>query len=67
MSSIRIRHKKLPFTILPCGSGSLLLKANDEAPHGLTIFDQEMDNATSTVARMNMILHNNATAKSNMA
>ena len=30
-----------------CGSGSLLLKASDEAPRGLSIFGQEMDNATS--------------------
>ena len=46
-----------------CGSGSLLLKASEEAPRGLSIFGQEMDNATSALARMNMILHNNATAK----
>ncbi|MDY0137620.1 MAG: type I restriction-modification system subunit M [Thiomicrospira sp.] len=46
-----------------CGSGSLLLKVSDEAPRGLTIYGQEMDNATSALARMNMILHNNATAK----
>ncbi len=46
-----------------CGSGSLLLKASDEAPRGLSIFGQEMDNATSALARMNMILHNNETAK----
>ncbi len=46
-----------------CGSGSLLLKASDEAPRGLTIYGQEMDNATSALARMNMILHDNATAK----
>lgn len=46
-----------------CGSGSLLLKASDEAPRGLSIFGQEMDNATSALARMNMILHNNPTAK----
>lgn len=46
-----------------CGSGSLLLKASDEAPRGLSIFGQEMDNATSALARMNMILHDNATAK----
>ncbi|MGN0921144.1 MAG: N-6 DNA methylase, partial [Cellvibrio sp.] len=37
-----------------CGSGSLLLKASDEAPRGLSIFGQEMDNATSALARMNM-------------
>ncbi|OBP16850.1 type I restriction-modification system subunit M [Rheinheimera sp. SA_1] len=46
-----------------CGSGSLLLKANDEAPRGLSIFGQEMDTSTSALARMNMILHDNATAK----
>ncbi len=47
-----------------CGSGSLLLKASDEAgPKGLTIYGQERDNATSALARMNMILHDNATAK----
>ncbi|PHY62769.1 type I restriction-modification system subunit M [Shewanella xiamenensis] len=46
-----------------CGSGSLLLKASNEAPRGLSIFGQEMDNATSALARMNMILHDNVTAK----
>lgn len=46
-----------------CGSGSLLLKASEEAPRGLSIYGQEMDNATSALARMNMILHDNATAK----
>lgn len=46
-----------------CGSGSLLLKASNEAPRGLSIFGQEMDNATSALARMNMILHNTETAK----
>ncbi len=40
-----------------CGSGSLLLKAADEAPHGITIYGQEMDNATWALARMNMFLH----------
>src|SRR5215475_4747163 len=38
-----------------CGSGSLLLRAADEAPHGITIYGQEMDNATWALARMNMI------------
>ncbi|OSN01277.1 type I restriction-modification system subunit M [Lonsdalea populi] len=46
-----------------CGSGSLLLKVNDEARRGLSLYGQEMDNATSALARMNMILHNNETAK----
>ncbi|MEK7434446.1 MAG: type I restriction-modification system subunit M [Cyanobacteriota bacterium] len=46
-----------------CGSGSLLLKVADESPKGLTIYGQENDNATSALARMNMILHNNPTAE----
>jgi type I restriction enzyme M protein len=40
------------------GSGSLLLKAADEAPHGITIYGQENDNATRALAVMNMWLHN---------
>ena len=46
-----------------CGSGSLLIKAADEAPNGLTIYGQEMDFATWTMARMNMILHGQTTAE----
>ena len=46
-----------------CGSGSLLLKAADEAKRGLTIYGQEMDNATRALARMNMILHGHPTAE----
>lgn len=45
-----------------CGSGSLLLKVNDEAPNGLTIYGQEKDNATVALAKMNMVLHNNPEA-----
>ncbi|MCQ1537833.1 type I restriction-modification system subunit M [Methanocalculus taiwanensis] len=44
-----------------CGSGSLLLKAAEEAPRGISIYGQEMDNATWSLARMNMFLHNNPT------
>lgn len=40
-----------------CGSGSLLLKVADEAPRGLSIFGQEMDNSTWALARMNMFMH----------
>lgn len=43
-----------------CGSGSLLLKAADEAPRGMTIYGQEKDNATWALSRMNMILHGQA-------
>ena len=45
-----------------CGSGSLLLKVGDEASTAVTLYGQEKDAATSTLARMNMILHNNPTA-----
>ena len=45
-----------------CGSGSLLLKAADEAPNGISVYGQEKDNATHALARMNMVLHNNPTA-----
>ena len=48
------------------GSGSLLLKVGDEASHGkavkVTLYGQEKDAATSGLARMNMILHDQATA-----
>jgi type I restriction enzyme M protein len=45
-----------------CGSGSLLLKVGDEAKAKVTLYGQEKDSATSGLARMNMILHNNPTA-----
>jgi len=45
-----------------CGSGSLLLKVGDEARAKVTLYGQEKDAATSGLARMNMILHNNPTA-----
>jgi len=50
-----------------CGSGSLLLKVGESARHGkkvkLTLYGQEKDNATAGLARMNMILHDYATAE----
>src|SRR5437870_10494208 len=46
-----------------CGSGSLLLKAADESRTGVTIYGQEIDNATAALAKMNMILHDNPTAE----
>ena len=46
-----------------CGSGSLLLKAADESQAGVTIYGQEMDNATAALAKMNMILHDQPTAE----
>ena len=50
-----------------CGSGSLLLKAADEAAAGsglkISIYGQEMDVATRALAQMNMILHDNPMAE----
>jgi len=50
-----------------CGSGSLLLKAHDEARGNtrldLALYGQEMDNATAALAKMNMILHDCPTAE----
>lgn len=46
-----------------CGSGSLLLKAAETAAVPIPIFGQEMDIATRGLARMNMIMHNRATAE----
>ena len=40
-----------------CGSGSLLLKVNDEAPNGLSLYGQEKENATAALAKMNVVIH----------
>lgn len=46
-----------------CGSGSLLLKVSAEAGGSAALFGQERDAATCALARMNMILHQNAGAR----
>ena len=50
-----------------CGSGSLLLKAHDEAKAStgldLAIYGQEKDVATTALSKMNMILHDCITAE----
>lgn len=48
-----------------CGSGSLLLKAAAQANNQISLYGQEKDVATASLARMNMILHNNETAEIN--
>ena len=67
-----IRHAKVSADTTvydpTCGSGSLLLKIGDAARHGgrdvkVTLYGQEKDNATAGLARMNMILHDYATAE----
>src|ERR1051325_2477369 len=49
-----------------CGSGSLLLKVGDEARHDrdvrVSLYGQEKDSATAGLARMNVVLHDYATA-----
>ncbi|WP_033738359.1 type I restriction-modification system subunit M [Helicobacter pylori] len=46
-----------------CGSGSLLLKASSLAGEkGLTIYGQEKDISTTALCKMNMVLHNSASA-----
>jgi type I restriction enzyme M protein len=46
-----------------CGSGSLLLKVADQARTAVSIYGQEKDAATTGLARMNMILHQNPNAQ----
>ena len=45
-----------------CGSGSLLLRAMNETPNGATPYGQEKDNATASLAILNMLLHGVDTA-----
>ncbi len=45
-----------------CGSASLLLKVAAEAPVEITIYGQELDNATAALAILNMWLHGRPTA-----
>jgi type I restriction enzyme M protein len=44
-----------------CGSGSLLIRAADEAANGITIYGQEYDTTTAGLAKMNLVLHNKST------
>lgn len=45
-----------------CGSGSLLLKVADEVQGKITIYGQEKDVTTTSLAKMNMFLNGNPTA-----
>lgn len=46
-----------------CGSGSLLIRAAEAAPVDVAIYGQEKEGTTAGLARMNMVLHNRATAE----
>lgn len=43
-----------------CGSGSLLIRAADEAPVEVSIWGQEKEVTTAGLAKMNFVLHNRA-------
>ena len=43
-----------------CGSGSLLIRAADEAPFEVSIWGQEKEVTTAGLAKMNLVLHNKA-------
>ena len=46
-----------------CGSGSLLVRAANEAPYSLAIYGQEKDISTAGLAKMNLVLHNKASGE----
>lgn len=46
-----------------CGSGSLLIRAAEAAPPNVAVFGQEKDITTAGLAKMNLVLHNKATAE----
>ncbi|MDO4250329.1 MAG: type I restriction-modification system subunit M [Moraxella sp.] len=46
-----------------CGSGSLLLKVATQVNNTISLYGQEKDVSTASLARMNMILHDNETAE----
>lgn len=46
-----------------CGSGSLLIRAAEAAPVKVSIYGQEKEGTTAGLARMNLVLHNHATAE----
>lgn len=46
-----------------CGSGSLLIRAADEAPVDVSIWGQEKDVTTAGLAKMNFVLHGKPTGE----
>ena len=63
---VGIEHAKADETTLydpACGSGSLLIRAAEAAPIEVAIYGQEKETTTAGLARMNLVLHNLATAE----
>ena len=58
----RIQPRDEDYTVYDpaCGSGSLLIRAADEAPFEIAIYGQEKDVTTAGLAKMNLVLHNKA-------
>ena len=48
-----------------CGSGSLLIRAANEAPFEVSIWGQEKEVTTAGLAKMNLVLHNKAAGEIN--
>ena len=46
-----------------CGSGSLLIRAANEAPFDLAVYGQEKVVSTAGLAKMNLVLHNKASGE----
>lgn len=62
---IGISHETRPEATIydpACGSGSLLIRALNEAPIALSGYGQEKDTTTAGLAKMNAVLHDWATA-----
>lgn len=62
--TVNIKNIQYPFSVYDpaCGSGSLLLTAQDEVPDGhkrghITFYGQEINPTTYNLARMNLIMH----------
>ena len=63
---VGIEHARAGETTLydpACGSGSLLIRAAEAAPVDIAIYGQEKEGTTAGLARMNLVLHNRATAE----
>lgn len=63
---VGIEHAKAGETTLydpACGSGSLLIRAAEASPVDVAIYGQEKEGTTAGLARMNLVLHNRATAE----
>ena len=46
-----------------CGSGSLIIRAAENAPPNVAIYGQEKETTTAGLAKMNLVLHNLATGE----